>query len=263
MKQVWLVIVCAWLVSTTAHAEEARALHYDLSVDLGLTLSAGTLLAAGYALHDELTPAHCNWCDDNAFDRRAREHLRASDTVLAGTLSDVGALAVVPAVSLVGLVMGARQAQQTQYFWQDALFVLEALSVAALLNQVVKVEVARERPYVHYDAFAGQPRGSFERTSFYSAHTNSAFAIASAAGMVASLRGYRLAPLIWALGMTCATLVGYGRVASDYHYLSDVLVGAALGSLAGAGLPWLLHRPESRLGTISVSAHGIVWSLRR
>lgn len=263
MRGLWVLVWVALLGGATAHAQEARVLRYDLRLDLGLTLSAGALLGAGFALRHELTPERCHWCDDNAFDRSAREQLRWADPALAGTLSDVGALAVVPVVSFAGLALAAHSAKHASYFWQDALFVLEAVGAAALLNGAVKVWTARERPYVHYDAFAGQPRGSFERTSFYSAHTSNAFAIASAAGMVASLRGYRWAPLIWSLGLACATFVGYGRVASDYHYLSDVLLGAAIGSLAGAGLPWLLHRPVSALGSIHVSARGIGWIFTR
>jgi len=133
-----------------------------------------------------------------------------------------------------------------------------------VLNDVVKLAVARERPYAHADAYAGQPRGAFERTSFYSGHTNLAFALASSAGMVASLRGFRAAPIIWSVGMAAATLVAYARVAGDYHYLSDVLVGAGVGSLFGAGLPWLLHRPRMRTKVqLSAGASSIAVSWRR
>ena len=38
-----------------------------------------------------------------------------------------------------------------------------------------------------------------------------------------------------------AGVTGALRVASDQHYLSDVLVGATVGTLVGLGLPWLLH----------------------
>ncbi len=60
----------------------------------------------------------------------------------------------------------------------------------------------------------------------------------------ASLRGYRGAPYVWALGVPLALLSGYLRIAADRHYTSDVLLGAALGSLFGGLVPWLLHRPR-------------------
>lgn len=261
-----LVLSCGAL----AQAQQVKVLRYDVRLDLSLTLGAVTLWGTAYLLEDQLVPARCRWCDDNGFDARARDALRWTVPRPAGVLSDVGALVAMPMLSFAGLALAANEEGAARYVWQDALFVFEAISAAALLNVAIKFAVARERPYAHHDTFDGQPRGSFERTSFYSGHSSRSFALASAAGMVASLRGYRSAPWIWTLGMLTATAVAYARVAGDYHYLSDVLVGAALGSLVGAGLPWLLHRPGAtfssrgggRLGQLSVSALGIAWTLR-
>lgn len=254
------LIVLAWGALAQA---QVKPLSYDVRLDLSLTLGTAALWGTAYLLEDRLVPARCRWCDDNGFDARARDALRWAEPRLAGELSDVGALVAMPMLSFAGLALAANEEGAARYIWQDALFVFEALSVAALLNVIIKFAVARERPYAHHDAFAGQPRGSFERTSFYSGHASRSFALASAAGMVASLRGYRSAPWIWTLGMLIATVVAYARVAGDHHHLSDVLVGAALGSLAGAGIPWLLHRPQAGIGQLSVGAHGIAWTLRR
>jgi hypothetical protein len=38
-----------------------------------------------------------------------------------------------------------------------------------------------------------------------------------------------------------AGTTGYLRVASDQHYVTDVMVGAAVGSLSGFLVPWLFH----------------------
>jgi membrane-associated phospholipid phosphatase len=263
VKATALGLLAIWFFAEVAQAEAAKPLRYDLRVDLPLTLGSAALWGGSHLLQDQLTPEHCRWCDDNAFDARAREQLLWADPLLAGKLSDVAAVVAMPALSFGGLALVAAEAGAQRYIWQDALFVFEALSAAALANQIVKLAVARERPYAHADAYAGQPTGSFERTSFYSAHTNRAFALASAAGMVASLRGYRLAPVIWSVGLVIATFVGYARVAGDYHYLSDVLAGAAVGCLVGAGLPWLLHRPQSEYGRLSVGANGLFWTLQR
>jgi membrane-associated phospholipid phosphatase len=73
-----------------------------------------------------------------------------------------------------------------------------------------------------------------------------AFSTAVAAGTVATMRGYRGAPYVWALGLPLALLSGYLRIAADRHYVSDVLVGAALGSAFGALTPWLMHRVRAR-----------------
>ena len=44
-----------------------------------------------------------------------------------------------------------------------------------------------------------------------------------------------------------AAAVGMLRVVSDQHYGSDVVTGAAVGSLIGLGIPWLLHYRGSAL----------------
>ena len=103
-----------------------------------------------------------------------------------------------------------------------------------------------KRPFVHAlpeSEKDGTAHPSDNNLSFYSSHTSMAFSMAVAAGTVATMRGYRAAPYVWALGVPLAFLAGYLRVAADRHYLSDVLVGAAVGSAFGALTPWLMHRP--------------------
>ncbi|HEX6244077.1 MAG TPA: phosphatase PAP2 family protein [Polyangiales bacterium] len=250
----YLLLSLVWLVPLPGLAGEAKPLAYDLRVDLPIALIGSGLWIASGALQDQLTPERCRWCDDNAFDARARQSLRWSDPAPAGPVSDALVAGVVPLVSLGGIAVArALDGANLHDTWLDALFVVEATSVAALMNQLVKFAAARERPYTHAGEYEGQPRGSFERTSFYSGHTTLAFALASASGMVASLRGLRAAPAIWSVALVAATFVGYARVAGDFHYLSDVLTGAGLGCLVGAGLPWLMHRPRASVN-LRVSA---------
>ena len=72
----------------------------------------------------------------------------------------------------------------------------------------------------------------------------STFSLASAAGTVATLRGYRLMPLVWATLMPLAIATGDLRSGGDKHYLSDVLTGAVLGAAVGVALPLLFHGRE-------------------
>ncbi|HSP77464.1 MAG TPA: phosphatase PAP2 family protein, partial [Myxococcaceae bacterium] len=87
-------------------------------------------------------------------------------------------------------------------------------------------------------------RPSDNNVSFYSGHTSLAFSLVTAAGTVSELRGYRNRWLIWAVGLPAAAATGMLRMAADKHYLTDVLVGAAAGSLFGVGVPLLLHGRE-------------------
>lgn len=68
-----------------------------------------------------------------------------------------------------------------------------------------------------------------------------AFGVVSATGTVAPLRGYRWAPLAWAVGLPLAASTAYLRLAADRHYLTDVLVGGAVGTTVGALVPLLFH----------------------
>lgn len=125
----------------------------------------------------------------------------------------------------------------------DLLLVLEAAGIAVDLNQVAKFAVGRQRPFVRY----GDPdraRDPDDNLSFYSSHTGLAFSLAASAGTVSSLRGYRCAPWVWAVGMSLAALTAYLRVASDEHYLTDVVAGAAVGTAVGIAVPRLLHGRE-------------------
>jgi len=105
------------------------------------------------------------------------------------------------------------------------------LALAALLptNLVVEgVKRAVNRP---------RPDGEHKRSnaSFPSSHAANAAAIA----WVLSRRWRRLAPAFWAL----ALIVSYSRIYLDRHYLSDVVVGLAIGA-ACAWLALRLMRPR-------------------
>ena len=67
-------------------------------------------------------------------------------------------------------------------------------------------------------------------------------AMTAAAGTVASLRKYRLAPLVWIVGTTLVLTTSYLRIAADRSYATDDLTGAAVGLAFGAGVPLLFHR---------------------
>src|SRR5205814_2039745 len=113
------------------------------------------------------------------------------------------------------------------------------------LNQIVKFEVARERPDVHHGRAKGSPE---DNLSFFSGHTTWSFAAATASGTVASLRGYRGAPAVWAGSLAFAAFTGYLRIGADRHWLSDVVTGAAVGAIAGVVLP-RLHFTAVSTGT--------------
>jgi membrane-associated phospholipid phosphatase len=216
-------------------------------------------LVMSEAMKASLVPEKCRWCyraDDggdllNPYDGWVRHRLLWKNTHAADITSSVLVAALEPATQLGLSALGAKQAGAPSGFGLDALIITEATVVAGVLNQVVKFGFARERPFVHYLPRA--PNAIRELTasptddnlSFYSGHTTLAFVIATSSGTVASLRGYRLAPVIWGAGLSLATSVGYLRIAADKHYFSDVVTAAVIGSIIGVGVPVLFHSTKS------------------
>lgn len=231
------------LYAEGAQDTSVRELRYDLTMDGAVT----AIVTAGYLgtalLEDHLAAEECRWCSVNAFDDWGHRNLAWSDRGAADTASSVTAYAATPLIAFGLGAVAAHDSGAFAGFPIDALIIAEATSVSAMLTQIVKFTAGRQRPDAHYAA-TGVTRPE-DTTSFYSGHTSIAFALAVSSGTVASMRGYRLAPLIWGAGLAAAATTGYLRVAADKHYLTDVIAGAVIGSAIGFGLPYLAHRPRS------------------
>lgn len=253
-----------------AAAPPVRRLAWDPRVDIAVTSSASIWLIASELLKANLVPEKCRWCyrlpdgSDalNSVDGTLRRKLKWENTNAAGAASSVLGFVLLP-LGALGMTAGAAANDHAlSGFPVDAVVMTEATVIAADVNQLVKFAFARERPFVHYlprapdgvRALTESP--SDDNLSFYSGHTNLAFATASSSGTVALMRGYRLAPLVLGVGLLSAFGVGYLRIAADKHYFSDVMVGAVLGSLLGAGIPLLFHSPRSGSDTAAPQASG-------
>lgn len=256
-------------IATSAPPRPAIELRHDLRVDVPVTagLAVG-LVSWNLFVQKEVLPTSCRWCDGerpdgvNAVDRFFRDSLARRDPHVAGTLSHVVAYGLGPVTVTALTVLAANHERQLRNSPLDVLLVAESAGTALTVVEVMKALVARERPGIHQiedpeaHATATQKAGSL--LSFPSGHTASVFALTSAAGMIASMRGYRLAPLIWIAGSVLGVTAAFLRISANQHYFTDTLGGAAVGALVGAGTPWLFHRPvtgkpglldQARLGT--------------
>ena len=256
--------LAATLRAAPCAAEPAAGeLRHDLRVDIPVTAGAagvaiGLNLAAGSLTHT------CRWCASNGLDDSVRAAWARADPAPARALSD--GFAVGAPVLTLGLgALAAADADRAGDIPLNSLLVAEATSVAMALNAIAKVAFARERPYAHAlsaDAKATSPSADYN-VSFFSGHTAFTFALATSAGTIASMRGYRAAPAVWAVGLPLAAATGYLRVAADRHYFTDVVGGMLVGALVGVGIPLLFHRPMSErvvLGSAAVPG-GQVFSL--
>ncbi|HEY8075354.1 MAG TPA: phosphatase PAP2 family protein [Labilithrix sp.] len=242
-------VAIAFTCGGHARADEPD-LRHDVAVDGAVTGSGAALWIAGELAAGSIVKS-CRWCDRasngadtlNGFDRGIRNSLRWSSTGTADLLSSIGAIALAPLAAFGGDALLASRDERTPNFWVDALIIAEATVLAVDVSELVKLATARQRPYAHFAADSTSAAGA--NLSFFSGHTTLAFALASSAGTVATMRGYRHAWIVWAAGMAIATATGYLRIAGDQHYATDVVTGAAVGGAIGVGVPLLFHRPRA------------------
>lgn len=126
------------------------------------------------------------------------------------------------AFGIPGVLIIAGLLRKNRRQWVNALTVIIAVAIAAIVANIIKFSLDTPRPYEIYPFIEKLSSGG--SPSFPSGHTTDAFAFAVAAGLVYS-KWYILLPgLIW------ATLVGISRMWLGVHYPSDVIAGAVLGT---------------------------------
>jgi membrane-associated phospholipid phosphatase len=229
---------------TTAPRDVLRV---SWKIDLPVTLALGAAWIAVEGSGSRLGPSRCRWCepDLNGLDAAGRHASWKGHASAAGTLSDVTAYALTPVVTQGLVTRDAYREGGWRQVAVDNLVIVEAAAASAALVQGLKFASARKRPYVR-DLPAGTALGGDANLAFPSGHTALAFSLATASGTVATLHGYRTAPYVWGAGMTLAAFTGYLRMAADKHYASDVIVGAAIGSLVGWAVPYLHYKLRKR-----------------
>ncbi len=251
-------------VSADTSADRWRnELRYSVAIDVPITVAGALAWVIPELAKAPLTGPSCRFCERNpngtsavnGLDLAVRSGLRWSTPGTAAVISDVIGFGLAPASAigltvLAGRVQGGGSRTDLWPLW-DSLIIVETAVLAMDVNQLVKFIALRERPRYQFATDAERammtPPGD-EILSFFSGHTTFTFALATSAGMVSSMRGYRLAPLVWTTGLVLATSAAYLRIAADRHYFTDVLTGVFVGAGMGVLLPWLAHRPLAPSG---------------
>jgi membrane-associated phospholipid phosphatase len=220
-------------------------LSYDWAVDGAVTgaLAASTLTLM--LLDSSLAPLQCKWCVPGTIDGNLSNSAKWSNPHTADTLSSVMEVAVPVGVMGYGLLQAYLLDDPTSG-WADVLLITEATSLALLVTSVVKYSVARARPYVWQGTPDLYSNPSDANLSFFSNHTTFVFAVVVSGSTLFFMQGMPGAPWVLGVGLAAAAFTSYLRMAADKHYLSDVLVGAGVGSLIGWAVPYLFHRPGTK-----------------
>jgi membrane-associated phospholipid phosphatase len=137
----------------------------------------------------------------------------------------------------------------------------EALAVGHALGVVLKGIVGRARPYKNlenphdYQLMRGFGRGASDYRSMPSGHTIAAFAAAAAVTSETSRwwpsTVWYIAPVMY--GGAAAT--GISRMYNNKHWASDVITGAAIGTMAGVlVVRWHFSHPGNAIDRVLLGA---------
>lgn len=232
--------------------------------------------AAAVAMGSALLPtAPGRWSRRNRFDEEVRDAIGIEpyrDTTWARDTSDVLLSVAIGFPFLIdSLVVTYWYRNSHDVALQMALINAEAIAVAMALQGLTAGLASRERPYVRdcgktISAELSDCDGRKPYRSFFSGHTTMSFA--SAAVTCSNHARHQVFGNSFADGLTCAlamgnaATVGVMRIVGDQHYATDVLVGAAVGTATGLGIPWLLHYgPLAPVSEPGDKASSLRWSV--
>jgi len=216
---------------------------------LGISIGQGALAIGSVAI-----PGAPRWTGTNPMDEAVRNALRLTDpesALYARDASDVGLAALINMQFVDTLFVTWWYHDKGSTALQMALIDLQTISFTASINSLVAGAVGRERPYARSicdkepEASSSDCQGSNRYRAFFSGHTTAAFTLA---GLTCAHHinlplygGGPVEAIPCAATMVAASAVGILRVASDQHYLSDILMGAAFGTASGFAIPYLFH----------------------
>lgn len=128
----------------------------------------------------------------------------------------------------------------------------EAILLGTALNVTIKTLAGRARPYNDvnnpYDFQLGRGWLNDRFQSFPSGHALAAFAAAAAVTSETARWWPESKPWVGAATYSGAALVGLSRMYNNYHWTSDVIIGAGIGTFAGWKVVQYAHdNPDNRI----------------
>ncbi|MDR0374674.1 MAG: phosphatase PAP2 family protein [Treponema sp.] len=256
MKKLPLLFCLLLTVALQGHAESAFT--YDMTKDIAIgALSLGVFVSPFFVSETpKQAPTALDKNSVNAFDRG----LMFPYSKPLDLISDFGVygLLALPALSLAGNFTdkGALLTYSIMY--------TEAVLLTFGTKELLKNAIIRFRPYI----YAGGVPAGLENdyyNSFPSGSTSLAFLSAGflSATFLAEHPDSPLKAPVVAGAYALAVGVAACRILSGSHFLTDVLAGAAIGSLYGWAIP-LSHKKQRAASDVSIAiaGNGVVVSIR-
>jgi membrane-associated phospholipid phosphatase len=233
--QAWRQVAGVVVVAATAIPASALATPTDVApdrwiyqlnvpVDAGVAAVSAAAILVPYVLSSRIIMPSCPCSRDsvNAFDRGAIGwHSDAADWISTAT---VGLALGVPVIA------DWLALKEVRPWLEDLGVFVEVALVNGALVTGTKYLIQRPIPLVYSDPRLATDAGNYR--SFYSGHTSLAFAALSAASVTIDRR-YGLTWEPWAVTVILGSSVAAERVLAGRHFYSDVIIGAATGTLVG------------------------------
>jgi membrane-associated phospholipid phosphatase len=258
-----IALVCGWALAggTTAAAQQAPSPYGTrFAVEAPVTLGLAALSATGLLLVQ-----HKRVASEADLAALRRESIPAVDRFSAGWYSEraqatsdafcYGTIALVPALLAFDPNVHGR-------YGQAAGLYLETMATTAALFTLTVGTVTRYRPYL-YGSEGGKLRGGPVATdSFFGGHTaHTATATFFAAQVFHDFNpSSKLQPYVWGAAAAVPAVVACFRIRAGKHFLTDNLVGYAVGATVGLVVP-RLHRVSSGYDAANVPAQDFTGSL--
>lgn len=225
-----LKILLIYLISNTNHLN-SQEFEFDRQIDIPLSIASSGVLASGYYLRTNDSKL------DNSFEIKSNTWLNENfDNYFKfsenESLSEISDYFVYSLLAAPIIYSATESIDET--FWATNLFYAQAQFFNVGINFSVKDLILRQRPFESQEI--ENPKENLlydEMASFYSGHTTVAFASAVFLGLISEKQfgNNKFSGLVWSLGLGLASSTGILRVLSGNHYISDVIIGAIMGSL--------------------------------
>lgn len=254
MRALWALLLC---LSPALHAAESRRFAWDEDwpkFRVSEYVVTG-LATAGAAANFYLVPPpkSSSWRGPILFDAGAERSLAIHSEARinqAKKLSDILVFPLIGYSMLDGPITTGWVGGNRETAIQLALINAQTFAVNEMLNLSISNTLARRRP----KGALCDPGSKYDPhcvKSFWSGHAANAFAAASLVCVqhgALDLYGATADAVSCGTSLAVASAVGVLRIASNDHYASDVIVGAAVGAATGYLMPKFMHFRSKKSG---------------
>jgi hypothetical protein len=253
-----LVIAGALGIASLPAAAQKAPSPYHTRFAVDGSIIAGELAVSGFGLYRSMQRSGLNAAelaalrkeDVPSFDRFSAGYYSAR----AQTASD---LLCYPSLIVAPGLLALSPAIRSHYGQTLALYVQTVLAADALFTTSIG-NIPRYRPFL-YGPEGGDLRTSrIQTNSFFAGHTAHTAAATFFAAKV--FHDYNpdspAQPYVWGVAAAVPAAVAYFRIQAGKHFLSDNIVGYAVGATAGIVVPQL-HKVAARQGVSFAPLQGV------